>query len=542
MTRLVHRARQRVSRLVAKWDADACHRRFIGFARQKWPQPSPPGEAVILLGLFPSNPWIFCSAYVTNFLAKKHAARIETYQFVGTVSPSLRKLYAAFGARLALGIADAAAHETRIQTQATEILAGLKTKWDVIQIAVDGVIIGDQIYDTYLRYFNEPTIRLDDPRFRDVLVEALRIFCATRDYLARTRVAAFITDDFSYLNSGIITRLMFRAGVPIYMVAFGDPFHLLKLDSVPTGRGHHPFPCPLSFSRYYAFPQMFAELGEAEKTAAIGRARTALEERLSGKFCPLVNMTGTTYAAGEGRVLDDGPEPRVLVMMHDFVDSPHGFRDILFPDFFEWITFLLERAEKTPFRWYVKPHPCTADASRAAVNRANSEIVERLRQRFPKVTFLPADTSNAQILADGIAAMFTVHGTAGHEYAYRGVPVVNCGDNPHIAYAFNLHAETLPEYERCIREADRLSVDISTRAIEEFFYMNYFFTPDRIGAPVNPIDERHFTGPNWGTRIESPAIFDELIAGATPERERGVAAYLDRFFNHPELLGSALAR
>jgi len=40
------------------------------------------------------------------------------------------------------------------------------------------------------------------------------------------------------------------------------------------------------------------------------------------------------------------------------------------------------------------------------------------------------------------------------------VPVVNCGDNPPIAYNFNIHAKTLEQYEACIRGADRLQVRI----------------------------------------------------------------------------------
>jgi len=55
-------------------------------------------------------------------------------------------------------MADAAVHENRVQAQATEILSGLKTKWDVMRITVDGVLIGDQVYDSYLRFFNEPTV------------------------------------------------------------------------------------------------------------------------------------------------------------------------------------------------------------------------------------------------------------------------------------------------------------------------------------------------------------------------------------------------
>lgn len=535
MIGFVNRARERVSRAARNWSQQAPARRFMSFARQRWPHPpSADRDSVVLVGLFPSNPSIFCYAYTVNALAEKFGSRIESYQFIGRVDPHLRRLYESFGARFALNLDAVVPMDDRIQAEADGIMAGLTGKWNVMQIAVDGVLIGDQIYDSYLRFYAEPTVRIDDPRLRSLVVQALRIFYATREYLARTKVSAFITDDFSYINSGIITRLMFLAEVPTYIVCFGDPFWLLKLDMNPSGAGHQ-YPPPVGFP-YYAYRQLFAELPEEEKTSAMTRARCLIEERLAGKFCPHVRMHDTTYALSSERVLQDGPEPRILIMMHDFVDSPHGYRYMHFPDFYEWITFLLDRAEKTPFRWYVKPHPCMADPSRSALSLANDRVVAELQERYPTINFLPPGTSNLQILNDGVKAMFTVHGTSGHEYAYRGVPVVNCGDNPHIAYDFNINPKNLEEYEACIFGADRLQVKVEQRDIEEFIYMHYLYLKERLGSPVNPIDERLFRRADWPEHLSRPAIFDELIDAVTPERERGVAEYFDRLLSQQDII------
>ena len=533
MMELVNRIRLEVSRRVKATRAHAAISRFKGFSRRKWGRNATDGrDSVVLVGLFSFFPSLFCYAYVVNYLAKKHGSRIECYQFIGQVSPLIRGVYESFGARFGLGMEDAAEHESAAQAQAAIILAGLKTKQDVLRITVDGLLIGDQIYDSYLRYYSEPTVRLDDPRFAEVVEQALRIYYAARAYLARTRVTAFIVDDFSYINAGILTRLLFQANVPLYMVAFGTPFWLLRLDPEPSGEGHN-FPPPVCLP-YYAYRRMFAKLSDEKKAEGLRRAREALESRLSGQYCPLVGLPSTSFAPGSQRVLDDGPEPKILVMMHNFVDAPHCYRRKLFADFYEWIVFLLERAEKTPFRWYVKPHPYKAP--RAAINAANQRVVEELKLRFPKITFLPETTSSHQILEDGLTAMFTVHGTAGHEFAYRGVPVVNCGDNPHISYPFNIHVDTLEAYETCIREADRLPVKVDRADIEEFFYMHYFFLPDHLGSPVSPIDERLLVGPDWLARVNQATVLNDLIKGATAEREHGLTEYFDRFFGQPDLM------
>jgi hypothetical protein len=226
----------------------------------------------------------------------------------------------------------------------------------------------------------------------------------------------------------------------------------------------------------------------------------------------------SAYApASTERITADAPEPRMLVMMHDFCDAAHVYQSMLFPDFEEWITFLLERAEQTPFRWYVKPHPNTAFRDRK--DEINREVVAGLQRRFPKITFLDPKTSNAQLIAEGISAMFTVFGTAAHEFAYLGIPAVTAGDNPHTDYGFNFHPKTLAEYEALIRGADRLQIEMPKRDIEEFYYMNYLYFWDDSPASTR----QAAAGPGYGPML------DRL----TPETEREVAAYVDRFLAAP---------
>jgi hypothetical protein len=267
------------------------------------------------------------------------------------------------------------------------------------------------------------------------------------------------------------------------------------------------------------------------RQAGIEKARTALNARLQGEFCPLINMPSTSFAAGSGRILPDCKEARILVMLHDFVDSPHGYRSMLFPDFNEWIYFLLERAEKTPYRWFVKPHPCLGDPSRRKLNEANRRILADIKKRFVKIDFLDENISNRQLIEDGVSAIFTVHGSAGHEFAYSGIPVVNAGDNPHIAYDFNIHAKTIWEYEELIQNAGRLQIEIDREKIEEFFYMHHYYFTDKYAFHANPINTEHFRTPASVAAMSQSSIFNKFCSENTPERERDVHAYLMDYFD-----------
>jgi hypothetical protein len=275
---------------------------------------------------------------------------------------------------------------------------------------------------------------------------------------------------------------------------------------------------------------MFAALAQHKKEEGLAKGRQLLEKRLSGVFDPSVRMPESTYSAAEGRVLDEGTEPRILVMLHDFIDSPHCYRNMMFADFVEWASFVFECAKRTRFRWYVKPHPFSTYSSRRAIDSANARVIEELKNRYTNVTFLPPDTSNAQILRDGVVSMFTVYGTAGHEFAYRGIPVVNCGDNPHIGYDFNLHAGSREELEQFVMNADRLQIAIDRAKIEEFVYMHYMFLQERDGLRINPLPADALDVPDWERRLDAPGGMATMISGMTPVREAALReAVFDRF-------------
>lgn len=501
---------------------------FIEFNRRKWTQRRR-GDNVVLVGQLASKPATFCYSHVTNFLADKYNARIESYDFSKRRSPVKEEIYSSFGAVLTLRLGNTAGFESEVKNEKERIAGTIHSKKDVLDIKIDGLLVGDLIYNSYLRFYNKPTLHLDDPCLLEVIEQACEIYYACKAYLRKNRVSAFFTDDFSYIGIGIITRMLFLAGAPIYLSLFGPRYWILKLDPLPSRAGHN-FP-PSVGLHYYSYPEEFQKLNGESRERGIALGRKVLENRLSGKFDPLVDLPCSTYSAPGSRLLAEGSDPRILVMMHDFIDSPHCYRHMLFPDFVEWISFLLSKAVLTPFQWYVKPYPFNLLSGNKPISKANQKVVEDLKVRFPQINFISPEASNRQILDEGISSMFTVHGTAAHEFAYSGVPVVNCGDNPHINYNFNFHAGNLEEYERLIFNAGHLRLDIDRRQIEEFVYMHNFYYPERDGAPVNPIPGDFFTDPQKTSLLDGPDGFGLMMRNFNPEREAGFKKYLEGYFS-----------
>jgi len=215
--------------------------------------------------------------------------------------------------------------------------------------------------------------------------------------------------------------------------------------------------------------------------------------------------------------------------MHDFVDSPHGYRGHeCFPDFYEWVNFLLKRASETPFRWYVKPHPCNADSnpSRKAISLANNRVMAELEERFSKNNLFVSD----RVESTNPERWSNCHVHGARDGGSRVCLSWGAGGQLRRQSTHSLQLQHPRKNSRAIRSvasagADRLQVRIDPRAIEEFCLYALLLSRRALRLPNEPIDERIFALAEWAARMNKTAIFDEFIAAATPDRERGIAEY-----------------
>ena len=178
----------------------------------------------------------------------------------------------------------------------------------------------------------------------------------------------------------------------------------------------------------------------------------------------------------------------------------------------------------------------------AQAEAGTRQVLAELRARFPHVHFLEPTVSNRQIIAEGVAAMFTIHGTAGHEFAYLGVPVVNAGDNQHIAYPFNIHPKNLSDYrDRCIAHADRLELSYSRQETSRnTFTWPIFTSRSNSRSAVNPMPAEFFESAEYRLPYSRPETFDVIQRDLSAAEKQELTAYFDRQLRPWEELFTAL--
>lgn len=298
-------------------------------------------------------------------------------------------------------------------------------------VTIEGVICGDLVIDSYLRFRPSPRVVVGDLFMLLVLWQAHRDIRRAKHYFRSTRPLLYITSYATYVQHGIAARVALQEGVRVF--SFGNFQEFGKLlsegDSFHTRNG-------LNYQR--DFDQL------SEPALLMQEARRRLEARLAGGIDSATSyMVNSAYRETTCEV----PDVRcaVVVFLHDFYDSPHVYADLVFPDFWEWICFTLNTLTSAGIRFMVKPHPNQIALSNSVINE--------LIGRFPGLEMVEPEVTNRQLVDARMACAVTVYGTIAHEMAYMGVPTIACARHPHVAFNFCRTARTRASYAVLLRDA-----------------------------------------------------------------------------------------
>ncbi len=456
---------------------------------------------------------VIATSYLANVLAECHQSKLVAYSFsrAGT-NNWLNRLYSSFNFKTFLNVSLNGNQLARAEMIFEELYPTLKELHQIERISIDGVWIGDLVYDEYLRQYNVPTIDIADPRFIESLKISLGHYIFWKDYLDAHDVKAVGLSHCVY-KLAIPLRLAAHRGIPVYQINATHVYYLTK-DNL------------FAYSDFTAYPKMFASLPTEVRDAGILEAQKRIARRLGGEVGVDMKYSKKSAYAGkkEHFVLRKSDRIKILIAPHSFVDAPHAYGLNLFPDFCAWLDFLGQISESTDYDWYIKTHPdCFPE---------DPVIVNQFVQKYPKFTLLAPDTSHHQIIEEGIHFALTIHGTIAFEYAALGVPVITASlVNPYIAYHFNIHPKDFEEYRNTLMNLEEVKMEINQREVYEYYFMHMIYTPGNwlyknYSKTSDKIGSSHaFMSPQW---------YSAWIHEWSPNRHQDIISSLNRFVESKE--------
>lgn len=457
---------------------DKYEKEFCKFNEKYWRNTSQQtNKGIILVELFPWYPLIYFWSFLINILSLKKKCIPKFYYFSlygdhPLVSffkiKKLTKIYNSFNVTRGVIEKDFKNINNKIDTFKNNF-AKIKKKGDLINYSRKGVIIGDLIYDTYLRTTFEPTVNLKDERLKKIFIRSEKILDLILDYFKNNNVRYVVPSHFCYSTFGIVARAAIKKNIKVIKVRHQNnaqaSFRLIISDKW----------C-LDEPPYYNFKKEFSKFDKFKKNKSLKVGKRILHNRLSGKYDPsLAHMQKSQFRKSNSKQFFsmDKQKKSIIIFPHCFYDYPHRYRSMLFNDFYEQVIFILEKSKlNKEYNWFYKPHPHSLSG--------HIDIHKEIIKNYPNVKFIKKNTSHKEILKLNPICIITNHGTVAHEYAANDILAINTGDNPHINYNFSLTPKNLKQLNQILDNLDFYEKrhNINKKEIYEFMFMHNYYYPN----------------------------------------------------------------
>ena len=352
------------------------------------------------------------------------------------------------------------------------IIKKIRSKKDILNIKIENVYLGDLIYDSYIRENNLLTIDINEKLFKNFILDVVKLFFYWENYFKKNKVASILATHSVYL-AALPLRIALKKKIKVFCVNYDKIYRLTSKR-------------PLIYGHFEEYPSVFKKLSVEEQNRGLSLAKHQLNKRFKGNkdilyqiSTPLSDGTYSVKRNNKDFILNKNNNFKILIAAHDFNDAPHVHKDLIFEDMYEWLNYLGKKSlKKKGYDWYVKLHP--------ADYQHNQKKMEYFISKYKKFQLLPRNVSHNQLINEGINCVLTCFGSIGHEYPFFGIPVVNAGHNPHIAYNFNYHPKTKKDYEILFNKIETLKVNKKhNKDIYQFYMVRYFLDYNLFPGKMN---------------------------------------------------------
>lgn len=340
--------------------------------------------------------------------------------------------------------------------EVSSLLQGIKSPEDLEKFTYSEILIGDLIYDSYLRRTDLPTINFKDKTLLEIFSEAINLVIYWKNYFELSNVSAVCLSHCVYI-SAIPGRVGVLYRAQVFQVTAESIYRVTQ-------------EFPFAYTDFKNYKKDFRNLSESEQKKGLEKAKERLERRFSGEVgVDMFYSTKSAYSNSiKSNILAKTDKFKILVAVHDFFDSPHSYGENFYPDFLIWLNRLNDLSKRVDYEWYVKTH--------ADIRGVGKRVIEQFVTASNGFKLISAETSHHDLIAEGIDCVLTVYGTIGMEYPALGKLAINASlNNPHVAYDFSITPDNKKDYEGLILELPQIKVLIDKNEIYEYYFMRNIY-------------------------------------------------------------------
>ena len=426
-----------------------------------------------------------CQSLFANYLSKKYSLSIIGYFNYSILSSPLKRgllrklkwffgsiinyknhgIYKSFGTKKIIVPEITEDIKRKAVKKVKKIFKNIKSKKDILNIKVDNILIGDLIFDTYIKRNKISQFNFKDEKFNIMVEEFIILFYFWKNYFK-----------YNIVHSIIGVHSVYSYAIPLRIAIFNNiKAYTINSRQISKLNSNYLF----SGTNFMEYRKKFSELDPKIKRKGISDAKKVILRRLSGKG-GIKNHLISNISSFHSKILPKeiirDEKTNILICTRNVFDAVHVYGNLLFEDNYEWLNFLGKMSEKTNYNWYLKTHR-NFEGKFTLYQPRSTELINEIIKKYKQIKILPNDYSHKQIINDGIDFVLTQHGSVGFEYAYNNVQVINASiNNPQIAYSFNHNPKNKKEYEYLLRNLrKKKKLDIKKKDIYEFYFMRNLY-------------------------------------------------------------------
>lgn len=340
-------------------------------------------------------------------------------------------------------------------------------KKNLLKYKLNGILVGDLIYDSLIRFRDKPTINLDDKIINEYLISIKNNLSSLEALDKKYRFQTYISHYASYVQSGLPTRFFVNK----------------KIDTFSSGSNHHNLKKItqndlLHNVNFKKLKKVFDVLSNKNKKRLI--AKLDLNKKFLGRKSLSSNyLKENSFTFSKKNNLNDIDG---VLFLHDFLDAPHDRGGwLIFNDFYEWANHTLHFILKNKLNIAVKLHPNSIH---------NSEKIENYFQnKFKKLKWLSKKVNNIDIYKN-VKFVVSANGSVLYEAAYFNKICISAGLNPNSSFKIFKDPKNISEYEKFLKNPKKAIINNKNikNKILELYYAYYFAQKDFAPKICNDIN------------------------------------------------------
>ena len=399
-----------------------------------------------------------------NYFIPEYIFNIFNFFFIKLIKIKWFNLYNAVQIKNILNFNFSSNQEKKNKEIYLRIIKQIKKKEDVLKINLHGINFGSLIYDTYLRFGKSPTVNLEDPFLKKIILNFIRVGNNFNFFLVKNKnnIEALYTMYTSYIHHGLFVRYCIKYKIPVFSLI--QSRHIgVRIKQITREDNYSHLPLFLDYKKEFKMLK--------KKSHRLNQAKKELDSRFYGKIDKaLFYVKNKNFSYKKNNFKKYSKKYQNLtgvVFLHDYFDSPHNFDFKAFPDYYEWTIYTLNLIRKYKLNIGIKPHP------NAMVD--SKKVYYEIRNNYKDLVWIDEQTNNLVFfLNKNFKFGITCNGTIIQELCYfKKIPIFLSSESmlPYLNYKIPINKN---DYKLKILDYNKLYLpkNIKRYVLQSFYLSN----------------------------------------------------------------------